>query len=25
MMRVMETVGLPITEKQRGYFLKAVK
>jgi DNA polymerase len=25
MLRVMETVGLPITEKQRGYFLKAVK
>jgi DNA polymerase len=25
MMRVMETVGLPITDKQRGYFLKAVK
>jgi DNA polymerase len=25
MMRVMETVGLPITEKQRGYFLKAVR
>ena len=25
MMRVMETVGLPISDKQRGYFLKAVK
>lgn len=25
MMRVMETIGLPISEKQRGYFLKAVK
>jgi DNA polymerase len=25
MMRVMETVGLPINDKQRGYFSKAVK
>lgn len=25
MMRVMETIGLPISDKQRGYFLKAVK
>jgi uracil-DNA glycosylase family 4 len=25
MLRVMETIGLPISEKQRGYFLKAVK
>jgi DNA polymerase len=25
MMRVMETVGLPINEKQRRYFSKAVK
>ncbi len=25
MMRVMEAIGLPISQKQRGYFLKAVK